>query len=73
MTHQLEQEFNLPIQVIREIGEARRIDDLHANSFGSYKAPTESPISKVSVYKKYDLTFDEGESIGWAWICEGIS
>lgn len=64
----LEQEFGLPFAVIKEVGEARRIDDLHKNGFGSRNVYQDSPISKCSVYDKYGLSFEQGEEIGWAYI-----
>lgn len=69
----LEAEFKLPFDVIAEIGEARRTDDLYANGFGSNDVYQDSPVSKCAVYEKHGLSFEQGEAIGWAYIWEGIN
>lgn len=67
----LEQEFGLPFAAIEEIGEARRTDDLHANSFGG-RTYMQSPVCKGAVYKKHGLDFERGEAVAWAYIWEGM-
>lgn len=64
----LEQEFGLPFAAIAEIGEARRMDDLYANGFGSKNIYMEPPINKFDVYKKHGVDLDHGDAIAWAYI-----
>lgn len=59
---------NLTQKQIAKLAEIRRIDDLHANGFGSMKVNQGNPACKVKAYKEHGLTFEEGEAITWGFI-----